>query len=192
MKKQDLKKLALMGITGGLLLGSQAANADQDSAMEMDNINQMIAGKSGQGCGGPSGCGGTTNGKNGNNNGKNGNANSNGRNGNNNNAMPHGGRVANEKYMDDEALMKQLNPQMKKTYENLSPEGKALALKLANQACKGLNECKGQNSCKSDENECAGKASCKGHGKCSFKDKNMAVKVAADKMAEKRNKLHNQ
>ena len=71
-------------------------------------------------------------------------------------------------------------------YKNLDSSGKALALKLADQECKAQNECKGLNSCKTDDHACAGKGSCAGTAKENFKDKNLAVKVAALKMAEKR------
>lgn len=93
--------------------------------------------------------------------------------------------------LNETDLTSKLNAQGKSTYNGLSKEGKALALKLANADCKGKNECKGLNSCKTDKNECAGKGGCKGQSKCSFKDKNLAVKVAAAKMAEKRNGLQN-
>jgi len=83
-------------------------------------------------------------------------------------------------------LMSQLNPQGKTAYLSLSPEGKKLALQLAQQSCKGKNSCKGLNSCKTDSNQCAGKGGCKGQTPGPFKDKNTAVKVAAQKMAEKR------
>jgi hypothetical protein len=72
----------------------------------------------------------------------------------------------------------------------LSPEGKALALKLANQSCKGKNSCKGLNSCKTEEHSCAGRGSCAGTAAAPFKDKNQAVKIAAQKMAEKRASLN--
>lgn len=36
--------------------------------------------------------------------------------------------------MGEEELLKQLDPQMRKIYDNLTPEGKAFALKLVNQA----------------------------------------------------------
>ncbi len=41
--------------------------------------------------------------------------------------------MAKENYLNEEALLKQLNPQMQKIYESLTPEGKALVLELANQ-----------------------------------------------------------
>lgn len=90
--------------------------------------------------------------------------------------------------MTESDLMSQLNAQGKATYQGLDAAGKAMALKLANQDCKGQNECKGMNSCKADDHACAGKGSCAGTSKGPFKDKNLAVKVAAMKMAEKRGK----
>lgn len=88
--------------------------------------------------------------------------------------------------MTESDLMSQLNAQGKATYQGLDAAGKAMALKMANQECSGKNECKGMNSCKTDDHACAGKGSCAGTAKAAFKDKNLAVKVAAMKMAEKR------
>lgn len=88
--------------------------------------------------------------------------------------------------MSESDLLQKLSPEGKATYQSLSKEGKDLALKLANQSCQGKNGCKGMNSCKSTENACAGKAGCQGKSNGPFNDKNMAVKVAAQKMAEKR------
>lgn len=96
-----------------------------------------------------------------------------------------------QKKLTETDLLQQLNPQAKAMYQSMSPEGKALALKLANQDCKGKNDCKGLNSCKSDENSCAGQSSCKGKSVGPFTDKNKAVKVASMKMAEKRAKAAN-
>lgn len=93
--------------------------------------------------------------------------------------------------LTEDELVSKLNDQGKAMFRSLSPEGKALALKLASQSCKGQNECKGLNSCKTDKNSCAGNGGCAGKSACSFKDKNTAVKVAAKKMAEKRALLNN-
>lgn len=88
--------------------------------------------------------------------------------------------------MSESGLLSKLNEQGKAAYQSLDPAGKALALKMANQDCKGQNECKGMNSCKTADHACAGKGSCAGTAPSNFKDKNLAVKVAALKMAEKR------
>jgi hypothetical protein len=96
-----------------------------------------------------------------------------------------------KKSMTDAELMMQLNPTGKAQFQSLTPKGKELALQMAEQQCKGQNGCKGQNSCKSDKNSCAGKGGCKGTAVSYFKDKNMAVKLAAEKMAEKRNGVLN-
>lgn len=91
-----------------------------------------------------------------------------------------------QRSMSESELLPQLNAQGKATYQSLDAAGKALALKLANQACKGENECKGMNSCKTKDNSCAGQGGCQGTSPGPFKDKNLAIKVAAKKMAEKR------
>ena len=83
-------------------------------------------------------------------------------------------------------LVAKLDPETKAVYNNLDSEGKDLALKLANQSCKGQNTCKGLNSCQSSDHTCAGKGSCAGTSATNFKNKNDAVKVAAKHMAEKR------
>lgn len=93
--------------------------------------------------------------------------------------------------MTEKDLMNSVNAQSKAAFQSLSPEGKAMALKLANQDCKGKNDCKGQNSCKTAKNDCAGKGGCKGQSAGPFRDKNQAIKVAAMKMAEKRNSVLN-
>lgn len=92
--------------------------------------------------------------------------------------------------MSETELKAQLTPDVKATFDGLSSEGKALALKLANQTCQGKNDCKGLNSCKTAENSCAGTGACKGTTPGPFTDKNKAVKVAAKKMAEKRSAMN--
>lgn len=88
--------------------------------------------------------------------------------------------------MTEDDLLLELNNEGIATYNKLSDEGKALAREVASQRCNGMNKCEGLNACKTDDNECAGKGSCKGKSKCAFSDKNLAVKVVADKMAAKR------
>jgi hypothetical protein len=88
--------------------------------------------------------------------------------------------------MTEEDLLLELSPEGESIYKSLSPEGKELALYVASQRCNYTNLCKGLNACKTEENECAGKGQCKGKGKCAFSDKNLAVKVVAEKMKQKR------
>jgi hypothetical protein len=88
--------------------------------------------------------------------------------------------------MTEEELLSQLNDQSKKLYESLDAEGKKMALKIASNKCNGTNDCKGQNACETEENKCAGQGSCKGKSKCAVSDANLAVKLAAKVMAEKR------
>lgn len=99
------------------------------------------------------------------------------------------GMVADSKKLTESEFKSVLNPQAKADYDALSPSGKALALKMANQTCSHKNDCKGQNSCKSKTNSCAGNGGCKGTAETNFKDKNLAVKAA--KMAEKRGEATN-
>ena len=204
MKKQDFKKLALMGLSGGLLLAAEPLSADLANS---SNANESSVFLAHNGC--KNGCSnsdrpqGGNGGSCGNSNGPRGSysscANSNGPRGSSCGGASsyNGGRynnqvaeadvgVTNPGLMSETDFVGKLNPQAKATYQGLDAEGKALALKLANATCKGLNDCKGLNSCKSDTNACAGQGSCAGKSGCSFKNKNDAVKVAAMKMAQKR------
>jgi hypothetical protein len=90
------------------------------------------------------------------------------------------------KMMSEGDLLLELNNEGVKQYKSLTPEGQALARELASQRCGKTNSCKGRNACKTETNSCAGKGGCKGTTKCAFSDKNLAVKVAAENMANKR------
>lgn len=94
------------------------------------------------------------------------------------------------KPLTESELLSKLSPEGKATYQSLDKEGKDLALKLANQSCKGQNSCKGMNSCKTQDNSCAGQGGCKGTSPGPFMDKNEAVKVAAKQMAQKRSAIN--
>lgn len=85
--------------------------------------------------------------------------------------------------MSEDELLDELNEAGEALYNSLSKEGKELARKVASQRCNGTNECKGLNACKTDDHACAGHGSCKGQSKCGLSDKNLAVKIAAMKMA---------
>lgn len=145
-KNTNLKKIALMGIVGGALLGQVNAAEPQNDYRGSQN-NTADAMKS---------------------------------------TMQNSNKI-----MTEQELLSKLNTEGKATYQNLSKEGRAMALQLANQSCKGQNGCKGMNSCKTKENACAGKGGCKGTSKGAFDDKNTAVKVAAEKMAQKRSTMMN-
>jgi hypothetical protein len=93
------------------------------------------------------------------------------------------------KLMSEDDLKLELSAEGLKQYNSLTPEGKELARIVASQRCKGSNVCKGLNACADDKHKCAGKGECKGQSKCGFSDKNLAVKVVADKMAAKRAEL---
>lgn len=112
-----------------------------------------------QGCGGKGGCGGKS-------------------------AEEHGN--IGFRIMSEDELLLELNEKGAALYMNLNKEGKELARKVASQRCNGTNVCKGLNACQTENNSCAGQGACKGQGKCGFSDKNLAVKVVAKKMAEKR------
>ena len=71
----------------------------------------------------------------------------------------------------------------------MPPEAQALAVRVAQQTCSGLNECKGLSCCKSDSHSCAGLNDCKGQGACACSNKNLAIKLVEKHMAEKRAKM---
>lgn len=88
--------------------------------------------------------------------------------------------------MTEDELSLEVNDEGMKLFQSLDAEGKALALKVASQRCAQTNFCRGLNACATDKHKCAGEGECKGQGKCGFADKNLAVKVVAKKMAQKR------
>lgn len=96
------------------------------------------------------------------------------------------GSTPNFHIMSEEELFLELNDEGIKQYNSLSPEGKKLAREVASQTCNNQNSCSHLNACKTENNSCRGKGACKGQSICAHSDKNEAVKVVADKMAEKR------
>jgi hypothetical protein len=144
MKKTNLKKLAAMGIAGGILMAQAHVDAGyQNSNSNRGSQNYYTA-----------------------------------------DAMDSSSESTTK--MSESDLLQKLSPETKAVYQSLGKDGKELALKLANQSCKGKNDCKGQNSCKTKDNACAGQGGCKGQSKGPFADKDMAVMVAAKHMAGKR------
>lgn len=93
--------------------------------------------------------------------------------------------------MTEDELLLELNGDGTALYKSLDPKGKELARYVASQRCNGTNACAGLNACQTDKNTCAGKGSCQGKGKCALSDKNLAVKLVADKMkmADKRSNI---
>lgn len=211
MKKNDLKTLALLGLTGGLLLGQQGANADSNSGFQetpwVSPADHKCGGAHGCGnlmdhkCGGAHGCGSVMDHKCG------------GAHGCGNIAVrdeadspdkeyespdksgkDSDANQSNMKYhlMTEQELLLELNADGAKMYNSLDDQGKALARRVASMMCAGTNECKGLNGCMTDKNTCAGKGACKGQGKCAISDKNLAVKLVYDKMAAKRAEMLNQ
>lgn len=150
MKQSDLKKLALLGISSGLLVSSQLSAADTESKKQT-SIKKEAPSSSAD----------------------------------NKMPDPNNGNMGYHLMTEDE-LMIELNPSGVEMYNSLTPEGKLLARKVASMRCNGTNQCKGLNACETEHNKCAGKGSCKGKGKCAVSDKNLAVKMVRDKMAQKR------
>ena len=98
---------------------------------------------------------------------------------------PNAGNLGYHLMTEDEFLL-ELNDEGYNLYMGLTPEGKALAREVASSRCNGTNKCKGLNACATSSNACAGQGSCEGKGKCGISDKNLAVKLAAKKMGDKR------
>lgn len=176
MKKNHLKKMAILGLTTGLIAMNNA-NAVEPTPTPTSTEKPGSASKT---CSTKSGC--TNKGV------------SQNTKGNITQATKDETKdpnSENEGYhlMTEEELKSQLNAKSTALYESLDAEGKALALKVASQRCNGTNDCKGLNACETPSNDCAGKGECKGKSKCAFADKNVAVKIVAKKMAEKRAQL---
>jgi hypothetical protein len=103
-------------------------------------------------------------------------------------ASPDNPSYGNEGYhlMSDDDLKMELNDSGIKLYNSLDAKGKELARKVASQRCAGTNECKGLGSCANEKHSCIGKNDCRGQSVCGISDKNIAVKLVAEKMAQKR------
>lgn len=72
-------------------------------------------------------------------------------------------------------------------YENMNKKEREMVFQLMHGECKGQNRCKGMNSCKQEgQNHCAGMCECNGQGNGFFPSTDLAVRVAAKHMAEKR------
>lgn len=224
MKKREFKKLALMGLTSGLLINASGAEATESSheSPQQSTLAKGCGGgcggarqkscgggcggarqkSCGGGCGGArqkscgggcgsarqkscgSGCGSLAEGD------KPDSATmpytSPSKYDNYKNVDPNDGNL-NHRLMTEQELKLELNQEGIRMYNSLSPEAKAMALKVASMSCNGTNDCKGYGACKTDKNNCAGQNDCKGQGKCALADKNMAVKLVYKKMQEKRN-----
>lgn len=210
MKKQDFKKLALMGLSGGLMIAAQPLSADLPEGTNNEGGILLAHGCGAHSCNGSTPPPGSS--------GRQGCGAQQGPRGSSCNAQTSGGghgcqsrsgcasckstssargygqiaegdnaaAVTNPGRLSESDLVNKLDAEGKATYQGLDAEGKALALQLANQACKGQNNCAGLSACKSADHACAGQNSCQGKGTCAFKNKNDAVKVAAMKMAQKR------
>jgi hypothetical protein len=98
---------------------------------------------------------------------------------------PNDGNM-NYHLMSEQELMMELNPRGIEMYKSLTPEAKAIALKVASMKCNGTNPCKGYGACKTDKNNCAGQNMCQGQGKCAVADKNLAVKLVYNKMMKEK------
>jgi hypothetical protein len=113
MKSKDLKKLAILGIAGSLIMSQGAAQADEAGT-------DILPGLMAAGCGAGS-CGGYKGSKGSSPRGEIADA--------NDDRMQSSGQMLTE-----DQLMSQLSVQGRQMYSDLTPEGKALALRLASQS----------------------------------------------------------
>lgn len=156
MKKRGFQRMALLGLTSGLLLVNAKTEGGDESGKNNLNsrINKSLTSNDAA------------------NNSK-------------DNDDPNNSNLGYHLMTEDELLI-ELNDEGTKMYNSLSPESKKLALQVASMRCAQTNPCAGLNACATEKNDCAGKSQCKGTGKCAVSDKNLAVKLVYDKMADKR------
>ena len=172
MNKKDLRKLALMGLAGGLIIVNNSSVEAAGIPLSENESTITLAAKCGAKCGGLTASSDIPKSK-------------------ATDSSPQDKSDANAgnlgwHLMTDKEMLMELNSDGAALYNSLSPEGKALARQVASARCNGTNECSGLNGCKTEHNDCAGKGTCKGTGKCAIADKNLAVELAAKKMAAKR------
>jgi hypothetical protein len=194
MKKHDLKKLALMGLTGGLLISNPSVVS---AAGEAQTLLAATSKSDKNVCGGKGGCpspklmaerdksssqvktqspeDASTSSKT------------------QTDAKDQGSdydpNESNLGYhlMTEEELKLELNEDGLKMYNSLDEKGKELAREVASMRCAASNPCSHLNACKTSKNSCAGQSEiCKHTGKCAVSDKNLAVKLVYDKMKAKR------
>lgn len=161
MKKKDLKKLALLGLAGGIVL-SQSVQAEEQPDNYQINVSSLLAVN-------------TSDSK----------SSSKLSSKQNSDPDPNDGNLGYHLMGEDELLL-ELNDEGQRMYNAMDPANKKLAREVASGRCANTNFCKGLNACKTDKNDCAGKASCKGNGKCGIADKNLAVRLVYNKMMKKR------
>lgn len=164
MEKRNLRKLALLGLASGLVIGGSAT---ADETPKNSYVDQLLAAHK---CKGSHGCPGMTANRD--------------RPRSENNDMNEGN--LNYHLMTEDELMLELNQKGRELYQKLDANGKRLARVVASQMCNETNECAGLNGCQTEHNSCAGQGSCKGKSKCAIADKNLAVKLVSDKLAKKR------
>jgi hypothetical protein len=189
MKRRDIKQLALLGLTSGLLLASkQAAQANQPSDQSSE---LLLAANQKAKCPNKVGCPSVTAVRDQNRGSKQiaYQDPSSGSTDLSTNKFdpsdPNSGNVGYHLMTKDELLL-ELSDDGAKMFNSLTPEEQKLALQVASMRCAKTNPCAGLNACATETNDCAGHGKCKATGKCAISDKNLAVKLVYDKMAAKR------
>lgn len=158
MKKRDLKKLALLGIAGGIVLAN-SIEAEEKSDDYQIKISSLLAANTSTSSHQKSTDSSTP-------------------------EDPNAGNLGYHLMSEDELLL-ELNDEAQRMYNSMDATNKKLAREVASARCANTNACKGLNACKTAKNSCAGQASCKGQGKCGMADKNLAVRIVYNKMMKK-------
>lgn len=156
MKKNDLKKLALLGLASGIVLSHvEAGEASKNHQIQISSLLAANTSKAKSNLSDQS------------------------------QPDPNEGNLGYH-LMTEEELLLELNEEGQRMYNAMDPANKKLARDVASGRCANTNYCQGLNACKTEKNACAGQASCKGNGKCGISDKNLAVRLVYNKMMKKR------
>jgi hypothetical protein len=167
MKRKDLKKLALLGLTSGAVL-SQSLQASSNLTTHQANVSALLALNASKTTSKDKTATDVSQ-----------------KNANTTEIDPNEGNLGYHLMSEDE-LMLELSADGQRMYTALDSNNKKLALEVASSRCANSNSCKQLNACKTDKNDCAGQAACKGLGKCGIADKNLAVRLVYNKMMKKR------
>lgn len=160
MKKSNFKKLALLGMTSGLLISSKTELLAEESSQQLQPEQLLAAATTDKDKSSSK------------------------------DAYDPNDQNLGYHMMTEAELLDELNDEGKQIYNSLDAEGKELARQVASQRCQASNKCKGLNACQTDKHGCAGQGACQAQSKCAFADKNVAVKIVAKKMQEKRNQMN--
>lgn len=101
---------------------------------------------------------------------------------------PQAAATAQAMTPDEQAFANKLSASAQAMFNKMSKEQRQMAMRMATQACKGMNSCKGKGGCKTAEHACKGQNACAGKGGCKM-DGEKATEMVQKHMAEKRQVL---